>query len=106
DRWGRGRRAPAGTRPAESAPGRPRAGATPPAGAQAPAPPIDAQVEATRRAAEDAARQAQTIAETGAAPPARLSIVRPVLSALAAKPPATASAPGHGKSAAAPDTTR
>src|SRR5262245_20509412 len=90
---------------AEIVPGAKRGG-TAAAGAGAPATSIDEQIEATRRAAKDAARQAQTIAETGGAPPARLSIVRPVLTAAPAKPPATGSAPGHGKASAAPDTTR
>ena len=91
---------------AEIAPGAPKRGAGTSAAA-APTMSIEEQIEATRRAAEDATRQAVTIAETGAAPPARLSIVRPVLvSAPAAKAPtAESKAPGHAKPAAA-DTTR
>jgi hypothetical protein len=67
---------------------------------------IEEQIDATRRAAEDATRQARTIAETGGSPPARLSVVRPVLTvAPPAKPPAAEGrAPGRGKAAA--DTTR
>jgi len=67
---------------------------------------IEEQVEATRRAAEDATRQARMVAGTGGAPPQRFSVVRPVLTvAPAAKPAAEGRAPGRGKTAA-PDTTR
>ena len=69
--------------------------------------PSPEEIEATQRAAEDAARQARGIAERGGAPPARLSVVRPVLvTAPAEKPAAPAGrTPGRG-SAAKPDSTR
>jgi len=67
---------------------------------------IEEQVEATQRAAEDAARQARTVAEIGGAPPQRLPMVRPVLTIAVPKPPAAEGrAPGREKTAA-PDTTR
>ena len=91
---------------AEIAPGAPKRGASAGAGAVAPTMSIEEQIEATRRAAEDATLQARTIAETGGSPPARLSVVRPVLNpGPVAKPPAENRAPGRAKSAA-PDTTR
>jgi hypothetical protein len=67
---------------------------------------IENDLEATRRAAEDAARQARGIVERGGAPPARLPVVRPVLSAPAAKPAEPPRrTPGKGQ-AAAPDSAR
>ena len=63
-------------------------------------------VEATRRAAEAAAEQARAIVEQGAAPPARLPLLRPVgMSAPAGRTPGgERRAPGRGRSAA-PDST-
>ena len=86
---------------AEVAPGSPRRGTSTGTGAGpgAPTMTIEEQIDATRRAAEDATRQARTIAETGGAPPARLSVVRPVLSS------APAAKSGRAKPAAA-DSTR
>jgi len=67
---------------------------------------FEEQVQATQRAAEEAARQARTITEAGTAPPLHLSVVRPVLTTAPAKPPAAEGrAPAPGK-AATPDTTR
>jgi len=70
---------------------------------------IEEQIAATRRAAEDAARQARAVAETGGPPPLRLSVVRPVFPTLTATPAKAsegkAHLPGQGK-ATAPDTTR
>ena len=67
---------------------------------------FEEQVQATQRAAEEAARQARTIRESGTSPPLRLSVVRPVLTTSPAKPPAgQGRAPAPGK-AAPPDTTR
>jgi hypothetical protein len=89
----------------EVAPGAPKRGAS--AGAGASTMSLEEQIAATRHAAEDVTRQARTVAGTGAAPPARLSVVRPML----APPPAAKAAateertPGRGKTAA-PDTTR
>jgi uncharacterized protein DUF6600 len=81
-------------------------GASGEAGTGSAAATFDEQVAATRRAAEEATRQARTIAETGSAPSQRLMMVRPALTAAPAKPAAGAGrAPGTGK-AAAPDTTR
>jgi hypothetical protein len=62
---------------AEVAPGAGKKGAT--AGA---APMThEQQLDATRRAAEDATRQARAVVETGGAPPQRISVVRPMLPA-------------------------
>ena len=86
----------------EVAPGGGKRGAA----AGAPTMTLEEQIDATRRAAEDATRQARTIAGTGGSPPQRLSVVRPVLTAAPAKPAAAEGrAPGREK-AAAPDTTR
>jgi len=76
-------------------------------GAGASAPTVEEEVAATQRAAEDAARQARAIAEQGGSPPARLSVIRPVLMPApgASTPAPERRAPGRGRGAAA-DTTR
>jgi len=76
-------------------------------GAGAATPVAEDDVEATRRAAQEATNQARAVAEQGGSPPSRLSVVRPVLvPAPAGRTTAPGRrAPGRGKSAA-PDSTR
>jgi uncharacterized protein DUF6600 len=87
----------------EIAPGGSKKGAT--AGAATIS--IEEQIEATQRAAEEAARQARIVTESGAPPPSRIPVVRPALTAgpVPKAPPSGGRASGRGKPAAA-DTTR
>ncbi len=66
---------------------------------------IEQEIEATQRAAEEAARQARTVAEGGGSPPSRLSMVRPVLTPAPVSRVPGGRDPGRGKTAA-PDSTR
>ena len=73
-------------------------------GAGASSPTFEDEIEATRRAAEDAANQAKLAAARGGAPPPRLSMVRPAL--VPARTPNTERrVPGRGRSAPR-DSTR
>jgi hypothetical protein len=65
---------------------------------------FDAQIEATRKAADDAVREAQGIASARGAIPARLPVVRPVIVRAPQAPPAEQRPPTHG--GAASDTTQ
>jgi len=74
-----------------------------PKGAAAPAP--APQIETTRRAGEEAARQARTLIQQPASPPTRLPIVRLGKGSTPAPAAHKGTAPAHRDSAAA-DTTR